>query len=168
MSARRLRLVSSSTLVVLLVAACSQAVPPEGTAQPQGTGADQGTIAAPSGQPLVEGLPQLEVLGPPEARAGEVPLFTWERVEEAATYHLVVLGPDGPLWAWEGEETEVLLGALPFERPPGMGGPVIVAGTCWSVVALDADGHVVAASAFLPVSPAESVGHICVPGSGGE
>lgn len=76
-----------------------------------------------------------------------------------------MLGPDGPIWAWRGEETEVRLGALPFDRPTGMGGPVVVPGSCWSVIALDDDGHVAASSDFLPVSPADSVGHTCVPGS---
>jgi len=162
------RLVPIAALLMLGSMACSKAIRPEATSPPQGPSPYQEATAAPFGQPLLKGLPQVEVLGPPESGAGEVPVFSWESVEGAATYDLVVLGPDGPLWAWQGKETEVALGALPFERPPGMGGPVIAAGSCWSVIALNADGHVVAASDFLPVSPAESIGHICVPGSGGQ
>jgi hypothetical protein len=123
---------------------------------------------APRGQPLIEGLPAITALGPPEGGAGEAPLFSWGPVPGASRYSLAVLGPEGPLWAWQGEETEVYLGGLPFERPPGWAGPVIVAGSCWSVVALDAAGHVVAASEFLPVSPADAPGHECVPGEGFE
>jgi hypothetical protein len=76
------------------------------------------------------------------------------------------VGPDGPLWAWQGGETEIYLGGLPIERPAGMGGPVLTAGSCWSVFAFDTDGHVVASSGLLPVSPSESSGHSCSPGSG--
>ena len=127
-----------------------------------------GADVAPSGLPLVEGLAAINVLGPPESGAGEVPLFRWEPVAGASRYDVGVLGPDGPLWAWQGEVTEIYLGGLPLERPPGLAGPVIEAGSCWSVIARGADGHVIAVSEFLPVSPAESVGHACVPGSGAD
>ncbi len=123
---------------------------------------------APSGLPLVEGLPVVDVLGPSESGAGEVPLFRWEPVAGASRYDVGVVGPDGPLWAWQGEANEIYLGGLPVERPPGLAGPVIAAGSCWSVVARGADGHVIAVSEFLPVSPAESVGHTCIPGSGSD
>jgi len=126
----------------------------------------EGDDVAPSGLPLVEGLPVIEVLGPPENGAGEAPLFSWEPVTDASRYTVAVIGPDGPLWAWQGEETEIYLGGLPFERPPGWSGPVIAAGSCWSVIARGDDGHVMAVSAFLPISPDASAGHTCVPGSG--
>jgi hypothetical protein len=128
-----------------------------------GTAACTGGTEVPSGRPLVTGLPRIEVLGPPDRGAGDVPLFSWKPVDRAVTYDLVVLGPDGPLWAWRGTQTEVRLGGLPVERPPGMGGPVVVAGTCWSVIALDASGHTIAASDFLSVSPGDSAGGACGP-----
>lgn len=137
--------------------------PTAATSSPTTTGG-QGA-AMPSGMPLVEGLPVIEATGPPEAGAGEVPLFSWEPVPGAARYGLAVLGPDGPLWSWIGEETEIYLGGLPFERPPGWSGPVIEAGTCWSVIAQDAEGRVIAVSEFLPVSPGDATGHVCVPGA---
>ena len=127
-----------------------------------------GVDGPPSGLPLVEGLPVVAVLGPPASEAGEAPLFRWEPVAGAARYALAVVGPDGPLWSWQGEETEVYLGGLPFERPPGWVGPVIVPGSCWGVAARGADGHVMSVSAFLPISPAESIGHTCVPGVGSD
>jgi hypothetical protein len=159
--------VGAAALVLIAASACA----PEGTntSQPAGSTGTTGTEGpAPTGVPLVEGLPAIEVLGPPETDAGQAPLFRWKPVEGAASYHLAVLGPDGPLWAWQGTETEVYLGALPFERPAGWAGPVIVTDTCWSVVAHDADGHVTAASPFLPVSPTDSPGKECVPGEGEE
>jgi hypothetical protein len=141
-----------------------------GTAAPSddATTAASQDSAAPRGQALIEGLPAITVLGPSESGAGEAPLFRWDPVAGAARYSLAVLGPEGPLWAWQGEATEVFLGGLPFERPPGWAGPVIVPGTCWSVVGLDAAGHVVAVSEFLPVAPDEASGHSCVPGEGVE
>lgn len=160
---------------LLVVAACSDSTPgtavsdadpgggASGDTEPSSSGDVSG--AAPIGEPFVEGLTEIVVLGPSSSEAGEAPLFRWEPVDQAATYDLVVLGPEGPLWAWQGAETEIWLGGLPFERPPGVSGPSVVDGTCWSVVARDSDGHVVAASAFLAVSPAESTSHSCVPGN---
>jgi hypothetical protein len=96
----------------------------------------------------------IELVAPPTEGAGEVPSFEWRSVQGAEFYRLVVLDPSqGPIWAWEGTETSVNLGGLPGERPTGDGGPVIVAGSSWSVAALDADGHVVAVSVSRPVSP---------------
>jgi hypothetical protein len=130
---------------------------------PSETGAD-----APSGPPLVEGLPIIEVFGPPEVGAGLAPQFRWEPIAAATRYSLALRAPDGPQWAWQGEETEIYIGGLPFERPPGWAGPVIVAGTCWAVMARGADGHVIAASEYLSVSPGDSPGQPCVPGEGEE
>jgi len=120
--------------------------------------------AAPTGEPLVVGIAGIVVLEPPTEDAGTAPQFRWEPVDDASTYDLVVLGPEGPLWAWQGAETEIWLGGLPYERPPGVSGPVVVEGTCWSVVARDVEGHVVAASDFLAVSPEGSAEHTCSPG----
>lgn len=178
MSVGPVRITVAGVAIALGCVACTESSTPQDSTSAQDTVATEDTAATqttmpeevaavvPSGPPLVEGLTRVNVLGPPEGGAGEVPQFRWEPVEGAATYDLVVLGPDGPLWAWSGEETEIRLGALPVERPQGMGGPVIVAGSCWSLVALGADGHAVAVSEFLPVSPAEPDGHVCVPGSG--
>lgn len=122
----------------------------------------------PSGPPLLEGLAPIEVLGPPESEAGETPLFRWSPVEGASTYDLVVLSPDAPIWAWQGPETRIYMGGLEIEPPEGLSVPVIVTGSCWSVVALDAEDQLVAASEFLPVSPGESPGHSCLPGLGSD
>ncbi len=163
---KRRRLVPALLAVIVVTAACGSG--DESEAPGVEPSIDRAADVAPSGPPLVEGIPSVDVLGPPESGAGEVPLFRWEPVAGASRYLVAVLGPDGPLWGWQGEETEIYLGGLPFERPPGIAGPVIVTGTCWSVMARDAEGHVMAVSEFLPVSPAESVGHSCVPGTGAE
>lgn len=160
------RLVFAILGVILAAAACSSS--DESGAPDVETSIGGEADATPSGEPLVEGIPAVNVFEPPESGAGEVPLFRWEPVAGASRYLVAVLGPDGPLWGWQGEETEIYLGGLPFERPPGIAGPVIVAGTCWSVMVRDDEGHVMAVSEFLPVSPAESTGHTCVPGTGAE
>jgi hypothetical protein len=165
---RRLSLLAVAATVMLAASCTSSAADVSTTEDTQtvgGNGSGAG-IAVPSGPPLVEGLPTIVVLGPPESEAGEVPLFEWEPVTGAATYDVSVVGPEGPLWAWRGDETKIHLGGLPFERPPGWAGPVIAGGSCWSVIALDGEGRLMAVSEFLPVSAASSSGHTCVPGSG--
>ncbi len=101
----------------------------------------------------IEGVKKVVLLGPPERNAGGTPTFSWKPVRGARTYQLVVLAPDGPLWAWQGEEAKVRLGGLPEKPPAGTRGPVLVAGSCWSVTALDDGGHVVAASSMRVASP---------------
>lgn len=154
-------------VLAMTVAACSGDAATDtssgGAAETTATAAAE--APAPSGVPLLDGLDQLEVLGPPATGAGEVPLFSWQAVTGAATYDLAILTPAGPLWAWSGAATEIRLGGLPFDRPDGVSGPVLVAGSCWSVIARDTAGHVTAASDYLPVSPGESNGASCEPGS---
>jgi hypothetical protein len=95
----------------------------------------------------------VELTAPPEEGAGEVPTFGWERVAGAAANRLVVLDAEGrAVWAWEGPETSVALGGV-LDRPEGAEGPVLTAGSTWTVAALGADGHVVAVSAARPASP---------------
>jgi len=105
------------------------------------------------GTPIFEGLSQLALRGPASSNAGAAPQFAWEAVDGAATYEVAVTGPNGPIWAWSGNETAVWLGGLPFERPPGVGGPILEASSCWSVVARDSEGHAVAISPLVSVSP---------------
>jgi hypothetical protein len=113
------------------------------------------------GESIVAGIPVVELAGPSSADAGEYPLFGWEPVTGAASYQLVISGPSGPIWAWEGSATEIRLGALESEPPAGYGGPRLAGPSCWSVVALDTDGHVVAASEVVPVSPGEEPAQSC-------
>jgi hypothetical protein len=113
------------------------------------------------GDSIVAGFPVVELAGPSSAGAGEYPLFGWEPVSGAASYQLVVSEPSGPIWAWEGSETEIRFGALESEPPAGYGGPGLTGPSCWSVVALDADGHVVAASEVVPISPSDEPAQSC-------
>ena len=160
----RRRLLSLLLGGTLLLAACGSDDDSGGTALAT-TATETGDVA-PSGLPLVDGLPVVDVLGPPEAGAGEAPLFRWAPVEGAERYLVGVVGPEDPLWGWQGTETQIYLGGLPFARPAGMDGPVIIPGSCWAVMARGSQGHIIAVSEFLPVSPGESPGHSCVPGVG--
>jgi hypothetical protein len=95
----------------------------------------------------------VELTAPPVTGAGEIPTFEWSPVEGASAYRLVVQDADGDAtWAWEGSGTSIELGAVPG-REEGHGGPILTSGSTWSVVALDADGHVIAVSTLRPVSP---------------
>lgn len=163
---RRLQALPLILAVVIVLAACGSADEPAATGTDTTIGETATPSAPPTGQLLVEGLPKIDVLSPPEANAGDAPLFSWQPVDGATRYFVSVLGPDGPLWGWQGEEPQIYFGGLPFERPPGWAGPDLVAGSCWSVFARGGDGHVIAVSELLPVSPQESPGQACVPGSG--
>lgn len=109
-----------------------------------------------TGEAPVEGESGLTLLGPLEAEIGSVPRFEWSSLEGAATYRLVVLGADGPIWAWQGEQTSVNLGGLTGERPEAMPGPVVEAGTSWSVAAMDAFGTIIDVVGPIEISPSDS------------
>ena len=119
-------------------------------------GGDGAADGGPAGEPLGgDAAPgeAVELVAPGEDDAGETPTFEWEPVEGASTYRLVVLNAQGQAtWAWEGAETSVPLGGV-ADRPEGSEGPVLTPGSSWSVAALDAEGHVLAASELRPVSP---------------
>jgi hypothetical protein len=115
-----------------------------------GGGGGDGQIGTPLEAP---GVAAVELVGPPAEGAGEVPTFEWKPVQGAAAYHLVVKDADGnAVWAWQGEATSVALGGVP-DRPAAAEGPVLSAGSSWSVSALDGEGHVLAVSVLRPVSP---------------
>lgn len=113
------RLRSALMVVVMLAAGCSGG----GASAPFRSGGPDGA-------------------SPVEAEVGSVPTFEWAPIDGAALYRLAVLGSEGPIWAWEGPETTVNLGGLVGDRPEGMAGPVVLAGTSWSVAAFDEAGRV--------------------------
>jgi hypothetical protein len=144
---------------VLAVVACGSP-PPTGSSvsaseggatTPRSSGSGSGT-ASPT--PLVQGIPVIAVSGPPSTGADGAPRFTWSRVDGAAEYRLVILGPDGkPLWAWSGADTSVVLWNLPEPQKSLAFAPTIAPGSTWTVAAVDATGRVLAASARQSVSP---------------
>lgn len=130
---------------------------------PAETVAPSTTTPGPQGVPLVDGVAPIALLGPPEVDAGIAPLFSWAPVDGASVYRLAIVGPEGPIWSWTGDTTEVFLGGLDFEQPPGWAGPQLVEGSCWSVTAADAAGDVIAVSSYVPVAPGPTAGPPCTP-----
>ncbi len=89
----RQTIVAVLAALLMGVSACSSADESTDTGVEPSIGA--GEIAPPSGLPLVDGLPSIEVLAPSEGSAGEAPLFKWEPVVDATRYLVAVLGPNG-------------------------------------------------------------------------
>lgn len=88
----------------------------------------------------------------PAAGDGRWPELAWEAVAGAERYSVTVfLGPGEPAyWAWRGSETSVVVGGGATRTG---GGPQVQPGMTWSVVALAADGSVVAQSGERPLGP---------------
>ncbi len=86
----------------------------------------------------------------PTAGNGPTPTLAWSLVDGAANYTVLVADPDGAAWwAWEGTETEVVLGGV----ADGPGALVTRPGTTWTVIAFDAAGSVLAASESRRLDP---------------
>jgi hypothetical protein len=133
------------------------------------SGSTETTTTAPAatisqGEALVDGVPGITLTGPASRDAGAYPLFMWEPATGAFSYQLVVIDSVGPIWAWQGETTEVRLGGVDGEPPADYGGPALTEASCWSVVALDAQDHTIAASDLVPVAPGNEPTPTCSPG----
>lgn len=88
----------------------------------------------------------------PESGGGDRPLLTWEPVDNAVHYDVVLRdAADVPYWAWRTAESELLVGWI--ESDPTAPGPRVVEGASWTVTALDAAGAVIAVSQARPISP---------------
>lgn len=86
----------------------------------------------------------------PTAGNGPTPTLAWSLIDDAANYTVLVADPDGAAWwAWEGTETEVVLGGV----ADGPGALVTRPGTTWTVIAFDAAGSVLAASESRRLDP---------------
>ena len=107
---------------------------------------------APEGPPRPDlGLPEV-VLNTPQAGEGPRPVLTWEPVEGAVTYAVTVYAGagDAARWSWRGEETSVRVG---FVEDTTVGGPNVIDGMTWSVLALDGDDEPIAQSNERPLAP---------------
>ena len=120
-------------------------------------------LVALTGTPIVEGIPAVTLLEPLSDDAGPAPLFRWQPVDGSVRYSLSLLGPSEPVWAWQGEATEIYLGGLTVQPPAGLSGLVLPEQVCWSVVAYGEDGHVIAASPIVAMAPSGAAGHECTP-----
>ena len=163
-------------LAVMVVVGCSSAPPDEGPSDEDAVeevevepvadedGPDDGEVAddEPAEDVSVEEVPETEprvalglpgiVLHTPQSGEGPRPLLTWEPVDGALTYAVTVYaGPEQPArWSWRGEQTSVRVG---FVEDSTVGGPNVIDGMTWSVLALDADDEPVAQSSQRPIGP---------------
>jgi hypothetical protein len=103
-------------------------------------------------EPFATGLPLLTLLAPAGPVTERAPEFAWQAVEGTVTYRLAVVNDEGPIWSWDGAGTSVRLGGFSEDRPAGFPGPEIDSSARWSVVALDGDGTVLAASELRPLT----------------
>lgn len=108
--------------------------------------------ASPEGPPRPDlGLPEL-ALTTPQSGEGPRPELTWEPVEGASTYAVTVYAGPGERarWSWRGGATSVRVG---FVEDTSVGGPNILEGMTWTVVAFDAEDRPIAQSGERPLSP---------------
>lgn len=139
-------------LLALALAACTSGGSGDGGVEADASDAPASEASAGPviDAPGVEG--RVTLLAPPEQGAGEVPVFEWEPVTGAAAYRLAVLQGGDVVWAWEGEAISVTLGGV-ADRPEGEYGPLLTGPGSWSVVAVDAQGAILAVSEVRPVVP---------------
>jgi hypothetical protein len=152
----RIRVIAAAMAAAAVLAACGGGSAPAAAPAAAPTAPAAVPAAAPAGvattidrPAALADLASVELREPGVTDAGPAPVFAWDAVDGAATYRLSVLGPDGPRWAWEGDATSIRYGGV----EDGQAGPAIVAGSWWSVSAMDPSGELVAASVLRRVSP---------------
>jgi hypothetical protein len=171
MTSRRTRVLLLAVGLLLVVAGCSstggdaetpdvtsaEATDASSTTAPpatqQTTATEQATTTlARQVEPLLTGANPLIQITPTEG-VGLRPMLSWEAIEGAGSYFLVVKDDAGsPYWAWDGAETSVPLGGALFPEDIG-NGPTIAQGYTWSVSAYAADGTILAISGDRSLSP---------------
>jgi hypothetical protein len=101
----------------------------------------------------VRGVATIELRTRTKSR-GDRPALSWSPVAGAAGYRVVLLDAGRrPYWSWQGTTSTVVVGGTEKPMPPAAGGPRVVKGSTWSVVALDDAGQPVALSAPRAISP---------------
>jgi hypothetical protein len=97
-------------------------------------------------------IPAISLITPPVG-GGTRPVLEWVAVEDADHYIVWVRTPTGkPYWSWLTSDTSVPVGGLP-KLNEDAGGPSVVEGMTWSVIALDDEGTIIAASNHRPIAP---------------
>lgn len=107
--------------------------------------------AAPGPSWLDVGLPAIELTTPHEG-GGDRPVLSWQPVDGAASYTLVLRDGNGrTYWSWIGTATEVPVGGV--DLPDTVSGPRVSDDTTWAVMALDDALLPVAVSEVRPIRP---------------
>jgi hypothetical protein len=126
------------------------------TSQPTGSAAPDSTVPAetPPAEPILA-VPDAEVITQTTATSGggTRPLLTWEPVDGAATYLVIVFTADAaPYWSTITDQTETHVGGA-VAIPDGVDGPEVADGYSWAVYADDETGTPIASSPIRPISP---------------
>lgn len=118
------------------------------TVEPATTSTEPPAVTSPL---AAVGVAPIEWTGP-AGPAGDRPLLSWEGSAGASEYRVVVTDATTlrPIWAWQGTETSVPLGAGLID---GQEGPRLTAPAIVDVFAIGADGTIVAASGPQPITP---------------
>lgn len=157
-------------LLALAAAACGSSDDPETTASPTTTEAATSTTSEAAATTTPETAPPSTTAEAVDTRTllaewgvgavtlhaadegGSHPLLSWDPVEAAASYWLVVRDGDGnAYWGWTGDATEVRFGG--GSRADTNQTAVLFEPMTWSVAALGADGELVAVSPSQPIAP---------------
>jgi hypothetical protein len=111
--------------------------------------ADETTTTGAEAAASEPAIPGLELLDAEPVDDALRPLLSWSPFDGASRYSVLVLDADGAaVWAWEGADTQVHLGGGTDEPlPDDVEGPTTERAATWFVVAHDAEGTPVAASA---------------------
>lgn len=142
---------SSSTPTTADVAAVDRDTPAGDPTEPSPDESASTPPAPSSLAPEVAGLAGIRLTTSP-AEVGTRPELTWDPVDDAAYYSLVVSTADGrPYWAWEGTTTSIPLGGLPRLHDDAAG-PRLADAMTWVVTAHDADHRVIALSDREPLT----------------
>jgi hypothetical protein len=114
----------------------------------------ESTVADPPTDPILA-VPDAEVIAQttPTSGGGTRPLLSWEPVDGATTYLVIVFADDeAPYWSTITERTETHVGGQ-AAIPEGIDGPEVSAGYSWAVYADDENGVPIASSSIRPISP---------------
>lgn len=108
------------------------------------------TEPPPTDPPVTSPLADVASITVTEVTPGDRPRFTWDEVDGAVEYSLVVATDDQVIWAWRGATTSIDLGAGLID---GNEGPRLAPGATLDVFALTDDGTILAASGPVPLTP---------------
>jgi hypothetical protein len=87
----------------------------------------------------------------PTTETGSHPLMSWQPVDGATSYWLVVRDADErPYWAWTGNDTRVRVGG--GDNPDTNQTAVVHEAMTWSVAAFDGQGRLIAISPWTSLS----------------
>ena len=102
---------------------------------------------------IFEDIQHMTLLTPSEG-GGERPLLSWQRVEGAEFYRVVLFNDQGiPYWAWQGEDTGIYVGGLTEPPPSNSIGPIVTLCMTWITTAYNAEGVPIAAGGPELLSP---------------